>query len=165
MEKLWAPWRLQYIQKNEENQGCVFCKKLQESADRDNLLLYRGTSCFVVLNLFPYNNGHLLVIPNRHVSDMNDLNESEDRELWKLTRFSKNNLAKAFRAEGFNIGMNCGRSAGAGIDAHLHMHIVPRWNGDTNFMPILGDTKVISQGLVQAYDQLYPYFHDSDAIR
>jgi len=159
MDRLWAPWRMQYIQGVDKlDDGCVFCTKPSESDDKNNLILYRGTFCFVVMNLFPYNNGHLMIIPYRHTSDILSLDQAESSELWKLVCDSKSALSNAFHPEGFNIGMNLGRPAGAGIDQHIHMHIVPRWNGDTNFIPVLSDTKVISQALHETYDALKVHF-------
>ncbi len=159
MEQLWAPWRMSYvtgIKKPEE--GCVFCNKPQQNNDRENLVLFRGKKCFVVMNLFPYNNGHLMVIPYQHTSDILDLDGESAADLWNLVCLGKRVLTEAMQPQGFNIGMNIGRGGGAGIDQHIHMHIVPRWNGDTNFMPVIGKTKVISQALHETYDTLYPIF-------
>ncbi|MBN2187828.1 MAG: HIT domain-containing protein [Chitinispirillaceae bacterium] len=159
MKKLWAPWRMAYIAGIDgRDGGCVFCKKLKEINDRENLILCRGKKCLVVMNLFPYNNGHLMVVPNEHAADIDTLDRSTSDELWDLVCLSRKALATVFRPDGFNIGMNLGRAAGAGIDAHLHVHIVPRWNGDTNFMPVLDDTKVVSQALLDTYDALLPAF-------
>lgn len=159
MKKLWAPWRTSYIQNvDHQNDGCIFCKKPKEDNDRDNLILFRGQYCFVIMNKYPYNNGHLMVIPYIHTSDSSEFDDKTVVELWHLINKSKKVLKDAFNPEGFNIGMNLGRVAGAGIDQHVHMHIVPRWNGDTNFMPVLADTKVISQGLNEAYDVLHPLY-------
>ena len=158
MERLWAPWRMTYIKGIKKEEGCVFCVKPNQRDDRDNLLLFRGKTCFVLMNLFPYNNGHLMVIPYRHTSDFSDLDKETSGELWELLCLCKKALTNVMRPEGFNIGMNIGRDAGAGIDQHIHMHIVPRWNGDTNFMPVIGETKVISQALSETYDALVPHF-------
>ncbi len=159
MDALWAPWRMRYIQGvDHKKQGCVFCQKVRETRDRENLILCRAQHTFVVLNLYPYNNGHMMIIPYQHVSDISDLDEQTAHELWTMVTRSKEALATAFHPEGFNIGMNIGRPSGAGIDQHIHMHIVPRWNGDTNFMPVTGETKVISQSLEDAYDALKPHF-------
>jgi ATP adenylyltransferase len=161
MELLWAPWRMAYIKgldKEKKNPGCVFCNKSTAGNDRENLVVHCGSLCFVILNLFPYNNGHLMVIPLRHVADMCALTKEESAELWDCTCLSKHVLREAFHPEGFNIGINQGRSAGAGIDSHMHIHIVPRWNGDTNFMPVVGETKVLSQSLTETWKTLVPYF-------
>ncbi len=160
MKRLWAPWRMEYIKAVDEKPlGCIFCFKPNENIDRDNLILYRGKHNFIILNKFPYNNGHLMVVPYDHVSDPEKLSDETILELWKLVNKSKSILREAFNPDGFNIGMNLGRTAGAGIDEHVHMHLVPRWNGDNNFMPVLGETKVISQGLTEAWDELHPYFN------
>lgn len=162
MNRLWAPWRMKYIQDidKEEEQGCIFCKKPSQSNDRDNLLLFRGKKCFVLMNLFPYNNGHLMIIPYKHTSDILSLDKETSDELWELLCISRKILSDTIKPDAFNIGMNIGRVAGAGIDQHVHMHIVPRWNGDTNFIPVIGETKVISQALWETYDSLYPHFKD-----
>lgn len=160
MKHLWAPWRMEYIKAVDEKvEGCIFCNKPSEDDDRNNLILYRGKFNFIILNKFPYNNGHIMVVPYNHVADPEDLSNETIMELWKLINKSKSILRKAFNPDGFNIGMNLGRTAGAGIDEHVHMHLVPRWNGDNNFMPVLGETKVISQGLTEAWDELSPYFN------
>ncbi len=164
-QRMWAPWRFSYIQAQEpEECDCIFCDKPRQDAgnDRDNLILYRGESVFVIINRYPYNNGHLMVVPYVHTSDMDDLNSECCLEMWRLVARSKSILQRSFQADGFNIGMNIGAIAGAGIDQHLHMHIVPRWAGDTNFMPVIGDTKVISQGLWDAYDILLPHFSEGE---
>jgi len=164
MNNLWAPWRMRYIQnidKKEEN--CIFCTKITQQNDRENLIIHRGTYCYIIMNLYPYNNGHLMVIPYRHTSQLLDLEPKETEELWRLLGHCQIALKAKMNPEGFNIGMNIGRNAGAGIDQHIHMHIVPRWNGDTNFMPVVGATKVISQALEDTYDALLPYFqHETE---
>jgi len=159
MDLLWAPWRMSYIENvDKKDEGCVFCTKPSETDDKKNLILYRGKTCFIIMNLYPYNNGHLMVIPYKHTSDMLSLDNETSSELWALLCRCKDALSKAFRPDGFNIGMNLGRPAGAGIDKHIHMHIVPRWNGDTNFFPVLGETKVISQSLSETYEALKGHF-------
>lgn len=159
MENLWAPWRMKYIKAvDEKTEGCIFCTKPKENNDKENLILFKGKFNFVILNKFPYNNGHIMVVPYNHISDPDELAEEIIIELWKLINKSKSILKETFRPDGFNIGMNIGRTAGAGIDEHVHMHLVPRWNGDNNFMPVLGKTKVISQGLLDAWEELSPYF-------
>lgn len=161
MNQLWAPWRMAYIagiDKNEED--CVFCAKPRHGDDKENLVLCRGRTCYVLQNLYPYNNGHLMVVPYVHTSDPATLDDETSLELWQLTMRSKAALKAAFGPDGFNVGMNIERVAGAGIDQHIHMHIVPRWSGDTNFMPVIGGTKVISQALSDAYDALRPHFSE-----
>jgi ATP adenylyltransferase len=160
MEKLWAPWRMSYIHNidDKKDDGCIFCTKPLRKTDRDDLILHRGIHTFVIMNLYPYNNGHLMVVPYQHTSDCAALNAETSAELWSMLMLCKKALYTAFKPDGFNIGMNLGRTAGAGIDQHVHMHIVPRWNGDTNFMPVTGECKVISQGIFDTYDALAPLF-------
>lgn len=155
MDNLWAPWRMRYIEKYEEKSDCIFCVKPTVEDDKENLILYRGETCFIIMNKYPYNNGHLMIVPYRHLSDLNKLTEAELLEINKLLLKSYNALQKSVKPHGFNIGLNLGRVAGAGIDQHLHYHIVPRWNGDTNFMPVTGQTKVISQAIEETRDILF----------
>jgi len=155
MDILWAPWRMEYIENVCVDKDCIFCTKPKERADRQNLIVFRGKSCFIIMNRYPYNNGHLLVVPYKHTCSMNDLTTQEVFELFELIRQSCNVLTDLFNAQGFNIGMNVGRIAGAGIDDHLHFHVVPRWSGDTNFMPVTGHTKIVSEGLEQTWEKLY----------
>ncbi len=153
MKQLWAPWRIEYILM-EKPKECIFCVKPRENNDERNLILYRGRYCFIILNLFPYNNGHLMIAPYRHVSSIEDMNNNEIFEMGLLTRASIKLLRKTLNPDGFNVGFNIGRAAGAGIEEHVHMHIVPRWHGDTNFMPVLGNTKVIPEALKETYSKL-----------
>lgn len=153
MERLWAPWRMAYIEVPQAR-GCVFCEKPRAGEDREQLLLHRGECCFVIMNLFPYNNGHVMVAPYRHTADFVGLSAEEQAEMMRLTRYCVRVLQEAFRPDAFNIGMNLGKSAGAGIAEHLHMHVVPRWDGDTNFMPVLGETKVLPDALFGTYDKV-----------
>lgn len=159
MKQLWAPWRLQYILEESPDE-CIFCVKPEEDNDRENLILYRGNNVFTIMNLYPYNNGHLMIVPYQHVDDLGGLTDESLCELMILTKRSQRILQQVFSAQGFNIGINIGRAAGAGIDEHLHIHIVPRWEGDTNFMPILGDIKVIPQHIFATYDLLLPFFKE-----
>ena len=159
MQTLWAPWRLSYIL-SEKEQECFFCQKLQENADdRKNFVLYRGTYAFAMLNIYPYNNGHLMIAPYAHVSHLSVLDDSRIAELFLVTRRCEQVLGEAFHPEGFNVGINLGKAAGAGLEEHLHVHIVPRWNGDTNYMTAISNTRVIPQGLNETYDMLQPLFH------
>jgi ATP adenylyltransferase len=159
MKKLWAPWRMKYIKGiDKKEEGCIFCAKPKQSDDKKNLILFRGSHSFIILNAFPYSNGHLLIVPFLHTSELDMLKEPVSSELWKHVVLCKNVLKKAYNPDGFNIGMNLGRPAGAGIDQHLHIHVVPRWNGDTNFMSVLDETRVISEGLGETYDSLFPFF-------
>jgi ATP adenylyltransferase len=151
MEKLWAPWRSKYIEslsgKDSEN-GCIFCDAAEYDVDDiDNLLVHKSKFTFTLLNLYPYNNGHLMVIPFRHIGNFSDLTNDEGSEIITELQFAQSALTEISKPQGFNIGANLGRVSGAGIDEHIHFHIVPRWNGDTNFMPVVGEVKVISQDL------------------
>ncbi|OVE80358.1 HIT family hydrolase [bacterium I07] len=157
-EVLWAPWRLEYIENTTQDQGCIFCEKPNESADRDNLLVKRGSHVFIIMNKYPYNNGHLLIVPYRHTAELGDLKQEETLELFRFIQEAQDGLRELMKPQGFNIGMNVGRLAGAGIADHLHFHVVPRWGGDTNFMPVIGKTKVISEALEQTWDKLKDYF-------
>ncbi|MBI5395364.1 MAG: HIT domain-containing protein [Verrucomicrobia bacterium] len=155
MERLWAPWRMQYVQAaNKSGETCIFCAKPQAGDDEKNLVLLRDKTCFALMNLFPYNAGHLMVAPYKHTGELDDLSENDLADLMLLTRRCRQLLAAVLKPEGFNIGLNLGRTAGAGIEDHLHVHIVPRWNGDTNFMPVLGDTRVIPDALEPMYQRL-----------
>lgn len=153
MKHLWAPWRLQYI-KGPPMPDCIFCTYPREGRDRERGILVQGRLAFVILNIYPYNSGHLMVVPHRHVADPADLTNDEQLEMQQLVVASIGALREVYRPEGFNIGMNIGRAAGAGIADHLHTHVVPRWVGDTNFMPILGETKVLPEELTVTYDRL-----------
>ena len=150
MKILWAPWRIKYIQKKKEK-GCIFCNHLKK---KSSLLVYTSSSSLVILNLFPYNNGHLLVAPKRHIDSLEKFNEEELTDLMKVIKKMIAILKKVLKPDGFNIGINIGKEAGAGVDKHLHVHIVPRWRGDVNFMPICFDTKVIPQSLEELAQKL-----------
>ena len=154
---LWAPWRIDYIL-GEKEDGCIFCNRLKHKDDRENLIIVRKVKSFVIMNRYPYNNGHLMVAPNRHEGNIKNLREDEILELFSLIQESIHTLSISMNPDGFNIGVNLGRVAGAGVEDHLHFHIVPRWNGDTNFMPVLGDVKVISEHLLSTYDKLKETF-------
>lgn len=158
IQPIWAPWRIDYIL-SKKGPGCIFCDKPKEDRDRDNLILYRGNLCFVIMNLYPYNNGHLMVVPYRHVFSIVELNDEELLEIMKTVNLSVTALKEAFHPEGFNIGLNIGKVAGAGIEEHLHLHIIPRWVGDTHFMALLGEVRVIPEHVKSSYDRLYPFFN------
>jgi len=153
MEHLWAPWRIRYIVGPKET-GCFFCRKSQQADDATNHILIRERTCFVLLNTYPYTPGHLMVAPYKHTGELDELADTELADLMILARRSKQLLARALKPDGFNIGINLGRVAGAGVEDHLHIHIVPRWNGDTNFMPVLGDVRVLPQALDELYAEL-----------
>jgi ATP adenylyltransferase len=154
---LWAPWRGEYII-GKKPTGCVFCEQPKENADAKHYIIHRGKSIYVMMNLYPYNNGHLLLIPYRHISSIMEMDEAETAEMASLLRRSVAALQSVMHPEGFNIGYNMGAAAGAGIAAHLHQHIVPRWSGDTNFMPVIAETKVISQHMDVTYAKLKKMF-------
>ena len=156
MDKLWAPWRYEYIKSNasENDDSCLFCRVISEGDDEKNLIIYRGRNAYIMLNRYPYNNGHLMIVPYNHLSEIYMLNDDEMLEVMKLSSLSVKVLRNEFSPEGFNIGLNLGKIAGAGIDEHLHIHIVPRWKGDTNFMPVIADTKVIPEALKDTYRRL-----------
>ena len=154
-KNLWAPWRIEYIQGLNESSDCFICHNLESSQDDDkNYVLWRSNRSIVILNRFPYNNGHLLIAPSRHIPNLHTASDEELLELTKLIRESQRVLSLAIKPHGFNVGMNLGRCAGAGLPDHFHIHIVPRWNGDTNFMTVCGDTDVISQSLAELLGQL-----------
>ena len=161
MDQLWAPWRMELIEKGMKPHGCIFCELPRAADDRSNLILGRSRHTFAILNKFPYNNGHLMVVPQRHVADLAGLSAEEDAELSAMLRVAVRLLGSAYGAQGYNLGMNLGQVAGAGIADHLHWHVVPRWAGDTNFMPVLGETKVMIEHLQASWDRLRPLF-DAD---
>jgi ATP adenylyltransferase len=148
---------MEYILSSKEP-GCIFCDKPQQSNDRENLIVHRGSHCFVIMNKYPYNNGHLMIVPYHHEAQIENLTAAENQEMMALLQDSAAALKKVMSPHGFNIGMNVGKTAGAGIDAHLHFHLVPRWDGDTNFMPVVGHTKVISEGLWETWEKLREAF-------
>ena len=157
MEHLWSPWRLAYITGEASSRGCVFCAALSDP-EAEPLIVHRGAACFVILNLFPYNNGHLIVVPNRHIASLAAATPDELNELIALTRVAEIALTEAYAPHGINMGVNLGKPAGAGILDHLHMHVVPRWNGDTNFMTVIGQTRVLPEELAQTAERLRPIF-------
>ncbi len=157
MERLWSPWRLAYVTGTSDAQGCVFCDALA-SEKATPLVLFRGDACFVILNLYPYNNGHLMVVPNRHVATLAECSPTELTEMMDLTRRAEIVLSEAYRPQGLNIGINIGRSAGAGVVDHVHIHAVPRWTGDTNFMSVIGQVRVLPEELEETARRLRPIF-------
>jgi len=158
IKQLWAPWRMEFLKSGPKGEGCIFCTLPKAKDEKKSLILFKGKSAFVIMNKFPYNNGHVMVVPYQHTADITDLDEKETEEMWKLIQQSVEALKKAYHPEGFNIGMNLGRAAGAGIKEHLHMHVVPRWSGDFNFMPLLSDTKAMPEHLERGYDTLKKQF-------
>jgi ATP adenylyltransferase len=163
MQRIWAPWRMEYIrgldpeaQAAEESKGCIFCWKPAEPQERDagNLLIARREHCFVILNLYPYNNSHLMVVPYRHLCDFTQLSDAELLDCQRTLRDAVGVLERGLKPQGYNLGLNLGKAAGAGIDQHLHWHLVPRWVGDSNFMPVIGGTKVISESIEDSWQRL-----------
>lgn len=163
MERLWAPWRMSYIGGSigEKKNGCFFCDAWRDAGNEaHHLLLGRSDSCFVMLNRYPYSNAHLMVAPARHIGMMEEATAEEGGELWRLATLAKRALSNAFNPEGFNVGINQGKVAGAGVLDHLHVHIVPRWTGDVNFMPVFADVRVIPQALEETWAKLRPFVEE-----
>ncbi len=160
MEIKWTPWRGQYIKNSSsEEEGCVLCNAYQDQNDREKLVLYRGEHVFVMMNLYPYNPGHLMVVPYEHTADFSTLDPAISSEIMALGQRCVAVLQAETQPHGFNLGMNLGRTAGAGVDQHLHLHVVPRWNGDTNFMPVIGGVRLIPEAIDDTYMALKPRFH------
>jgi len=157
MKQLWAPWRIDYI-RGEKPMACILCEKPNSKQDEVNHILHRGAEGFIMMNLYPYNNGHLMVSPYAHVNTLEALSDATTTNLMGMIKASLSALQKAFSPEGANIGLNLGKAAGAGIDDHLHFHVVPRWVGDTNFMTVVGDHRVIPEDINETYRLLKPYF-------
>ncbi len=157
MQNLWAPWRMDYIL-GSRPRGCIFCPEGNDESDEERLLLYRGALSMVVMNRFPYNNGHLLVAPWKHTPTLDGLNDDELLDLIQKVRGSVGVLRESMSPDGFNVGLNVGTVAGAGFEAHVHFHIVPRWHGDTNFMAVFAEVRVVPEHLQQAYQKLLHYF-------
>lgn len=156
MKQIWAPWRIEYIQ-GEKDAKCIFCASAEKDGN-ESLLLFKGSVSVVMLNKYPYNNGHIMIAPVRHVARLEDITPEEGFDIFRLVRHSSSVLTTLFKPDGLNIGMNVGRAAGAGIDDHIHMHVVPRWNGDVNFMPVLADTKVMPEYLASTFEKMKPHF-------
>jgi len=155
-ERIWAPWRLPYVKdaSKDMEQECIFCAKPAQGEDEANLIVHRGERCFVILNLFPYTNGHLMVAPYEHVASLPEVEAQTIAEIMALAQRAMTILEEVYSPHGYNVGFNQGRVAGAGVEHHIHMHVVPRWGGDTNFMPVLADTRVMPQSLEQSYEAL-----------
>lgn len=154
MDRLWTPWRMDYVQTAGKNDGCIFCELPTGGDDEGALILARSDAAFIIMNKFPYNSGHLMVAPFRHCARYDELSVDETADVAALTARAVRALQETYQPEGFNIGINMGRAAGAGIEAHLHQHIVPRWAGDTNYMTTIGGTKVLPETLEQTYARL-----------
>jgi ATP adenylyltransferase len=160
VERIWAPWRLEYVKdasKDKESE-CIFCAALDAGDDEENLIVHRGERCFVILNRYPYTNGHLMVAPYDHVAELQKLDDETLAEIMSLAQRGIAALETSYSPHGYNVGFNQGRVAGAGVEHHIHMHVVPRWGGDTNFMPVLGDTRVMNQTLEDSYETVKEAF-------
>lgn len=163
MKRLWAPWRIEYILDEKKHMGCLFCdisleKGKSMTKDKKNLILYRGKYCFVLMNKYPYNNGHLMVVPYHHTPTFEGLSDKALFELIKTVKQSVDVLKRAINPDGFNLGINFGKVAGAGMESHMHLHIVPRWAGDTDSMPIIAETRVMPEHLQKTYNKVKKYF-------
>jgi ATP adenylyltransferase len=165
LQRLWAPWRMEYIESHflKKAAGCVFCNLFSAKDRKESLVLFRSKTIFVVMNRYPYTNGHLLIIPRRHIAHFESLNEKEQGQVMKLTSVCLQVLKKTIRAQGFNLGCNLERVAGAGIAEHIHFHVVPRWLGDTNFMTVVGETRLLSEQLQRTYAKLLPEFQNASS--
>jgi ATP adenylyltransferase len=154
--RIWAPWRLAYVKdaSKDSEEECIFCAKPAANADEENLIVHRGEHSFVILNLYPYTNGHLMVSPYEHIGRIQELPAETVAEMMSLSQLAMTRLEDVYSPHGYNVGFNQGRVAGAGVEHHIHMHVVPRWGGDTNFMPVIADTKVMPQTLEQSYEAL-----------
>ncbi len=159
MDRIWAPWRLEYVENADAPHGCFLCEFPSEGRDADRYILSRTAHAFVILNAFPYSNGHVMVAPFAHTSDLEALPDEAVLDVWRLVKRAVRALGKAYSPDGFNIGVNMGRVAGAGLQDHVHVHVVPRWNGDTNFMAVLADTRVLPASLRATYERLEEYMH------
>ena len=157
MDRLWSPWRLEYITRAAQDEGCIFCQ-LSQPPENASLVVFEGRTCYVILNLYPYNNGHLMVVPRRHIGSLAALAAEEMTEVGVLTQRCETALTEAYRPQGFNIGVNLGKSAGAGVLDHVHVHVVPRWSGDTNFMTVVGEMRVLPESLGESAARLRPIF-------
>jgi len=154
MKHMWSPWRMEYIQGDKKQSGCVFCNTFSQADGPDNQVVFRGKNAFVMLNRYPYTSGHLMVVPVEHVSVIKSLSKETRSEIMELTNQAMQILDIIYRPDGFNLGMNIGKAAGAGIAEHIHFHIVPRWDGDTNFMSSVGEVRVLPEGLIDTYQRI-----------
>jgi ATP adenylyltransferase len=163
MDFLWAPWRSKYVadsSKSKREEKCIFCEFPEQNDDERNLIVYRSKYAYIILNRFPYNPSHVMIVPYRHISSVELLEDNEAQDIFRLIKITLAAIRKVYSPDGFNIGINIGRTAGAGIEAHVHVHIVPRWNGDANFMPVLSNTKVLPEDLETTYVKLKKAIED-----
>jgi len=158
MDYLWSPWRYQYVSKSGPEAGCLFCVKGSAQRDKENYVVYRGPRTFVILNIYPYSTGHLMIAPYEHVASLEPAPEATIDEMMRMARLAEIHLRRVYRPQGFNVGMNLGESAGAGVPGHLHMHVLPRWVGDTNFMTTVGETRVLPESLDVTFEKLQQAF-------
>ena len=158
MKQLWSPWRMEYIENNHKEEGCVFCNAQAKTDGEENLIAFRGEFAFVILNRYPYTSGHLMVIPFEHKSNLEELDSTTRAEMMELTSRCTTVLKNVYRPQGFNVGVNIGEAAGAGVAGHVHIHIVPRWKGDTNFMSAVGGTRVLPEALAVTYQRVKKEF-------
>jgi ATP adenylyltransferase len=158
MDRLWTPWRYNYLSSAGQEGSCVFCRILAQASDVENFVLFRGGAAFVLLNLFPYTSGHLLAVANRHISFLGDASAEELNEIIGLGKLCEKALRSEYHPDGFNLGFNLGRAAGAGVAHHLHMHVLPRWVGDSNFVSTVAETRVLPEELPSTYRRLLPHF-------
>jgi len=160
MSHLWTPWRSTYMTAKKDKSRCIFCAAAEGSADEESLLMYRGEFCFVILNRYPYTTGHLMIAPYQHVSRLLQVTQEVTDEMMRLARLAEQNLEDVYRPDGLNLGMNLGEAAGAGIEQHIHLHVLPRWKGDANFMTTVGAVRIMPEALVETYRKLKPKFAD-----
>ena len=158
MEHIWSPWRYKYIASSDRESGCVFCRVQQQGADPENFIIHRASLNFVILNLYPYTSGHLMIVPYEHTDSFVAVGEPVTSEMMALAKKAQSGLQAEYHPDGFNIGMNLGQSAGAGVADHIHLHVVPRWAGDANFVSIIGETRVLPEDLATTYERLLKYF-------
>jgi ATP adenylyltransferase len=158
MDYLWSPWRYRYVTKQEPESGCIFCRKVGENRDEENFIVYRGLNNFVLLNLYPYTSGHLMIAPYGHIAALALADDATWSEMTALTRKAERAIQSAYKPDGINLGMNLGESAGAGIADHIHMHVLPRWHADSNFMSVIAETRVLPETLADTYRKLKPLF-------
>lgn len=161
MDHLWSPWRYQYVQKEDSSGSCIFCEKAAAHRDEENLIVYRAEHNFAILNLYPYTTGHLMIAPYEHVATLEDASEASLMEMILIVRSAQKHLREIYRPEGFNLGMNLGEFAGAGVAGHIHMHVLPRWKGDANFMSVIGETRVMPEDLKETHRKLQRVFLNS----
>jgi ATP adenylyltransferase len=161
MDHLWSPWRYQYISKADHSKGCIFCERSSSLRDRENLIVYRGEHNFVLLNLYPYATGHLMIAPYAHVAALEEADQLTAEEMMRVARKAQRHLREVYQAPGYNLGMNIGACAGAGVAGHIHMHMLPRWPSDVNFMTTVGETRVIPEDLATTYEKLLKAFSSS----